>query len=110
MLERGVNRVGQEVGAMAVPVGGAIVKGAKIGVDAARKLPGLLRAFVEPAAIDPVKFAAKEGATAAAAGTGAAVANEVVGGEKGTVATLTDLVGALGAPACSALPAWSRSR
>jgi hypothetical protein len=100
MLERGVNRVGQEVGAMAVPVGGAIAKGASIGVDAARKLPGLARAFVEPAAIDPVKFAAKEGATAAAAGTGAAAANEVsraAGSEKGSVGyTLSDILGALG--------------
>jgi hypothetical protein len=99
VLERGVNRVGQEVGAMAVPVVGAVVKGAHIGVDAARKLPTLARMFVEPAAIDPVKFAAKEGATAVAAGTGAAVANEVsrsAGAEKGSLKyAVADIIGAI---------------
>ncbi|HEV2155402.1 hypothetical protein [Bradyrhizobium sp.] len=99
ILERGTNRVGQEVGAMLVPVAGAITKGAKIGVDAARKLPGLVRAFVEPAAIDPAKFAAKEGATAVAAGTGAAAADEIArasGAKKGDTAfTLADILGAL---------------
>lgn len=80
IFERGANRVGQEIGAAAVPVAGAIGYGAKVGVDAARKLPLLARMFVEPAAISPFKFASKEGATALTAGTGAAGINELTGG------------------------------
>ncbi len=79
IFERGANRVGQEIGAAAVPIAGAVVHGARIGVDAARKLPTLARMFVEPAAINPARFASKEGATAVVAGTGAAGINELTG-------------------------------
>lgn len=98
--QRVAHRVGEEVGAAAVPVGGAIVKGTRIGVDAARQLPLLERMFVEPAAIDAGKFAAKEAGTAVAAGTGAAAINEATraaGAEKGSwKQQLGDLLGALG--------------
>lgn len=79
LFERGANRVGQEVGAAALPIAGAVGHGAKIGVDAARRLPTLVRMFVEPAAINPAQFASKEMATAAAAGSGAATVNEFTG-------------------------------
>lgn len=100
MLERGLSRVGEEIGAAAVPVGGAIAKAGQVGVEGARKLPFLARMFVEPAAINPAAFARKEGMTAVAAGTGAAAANEVAraGGlnpEGGMYQTL-DILGALG--------------
>lgn len=98
--QRVAHRVGEEVGAAAVPVGGAIVKGTRIGVDAARQLPLLERMFVEPAAIDAGKFATKEAGTAVAAGTGAAAINEATraaGAEKGSwKQQLGDLLGALG--------------
>lgn len=98
--ERVANRVGQEVGAMAIPVGGAVKAGASMGVDAARELPALARMFVEPAAIDAGKFVSKEAGTAVAAGTGAAAANEIAnaaGADKhGGAYAAADLVGALG--------------
>jgi hypothetical protein len=99
MPERASNRIGQEVGAMALPVVGAIAKGTKMGVDAARELPTLARMFVEPAAINPVKFAVKEGSSAAAAGTGAAIAGEASHAagvdEKGGMHAALDILGAL---------------
>ncbi len=99
IFERGSNRVGQEVGAAMLPVAGAISKGVQIGVDAARKLPTLARMFVEPAAIDAGKFAAKEGGTAVAAGMGAAGANELSRAagvdEKSGWHAATDIAGAL---------------
>ncbi|MDI1263856.1 MAG: hypothetical protein PS018_11425 [bacterium] len=99
MTERGLGRVGEEIGAAALPVGAAVQAG-KMGVQAARDLPILARMFVEPAAINPAKFAAKEGATAAAAGGGAAVANELTRAagakEGGAVHNTGDIVGAIG--------------
>lgn len=98
MLERGLSRTGEEIGAAALPVGAAVRAG-KMGVDAARQLPALLRMFVEPAAINPAAFASKEMATAAAAGAGAATANEAARAagakEGGTAANTVDILGAL---------------
>ncbi|MBX9847483.1 MAG: hypothetical protein K2Z80_37475 [Xanthobacteraceae bacterium] len=97
--ERMANRVGEEVGAVALPIGGAVAAGAKMGVDAARRLPTLARMFVEPAAIDAAKFVKKEGLTALAAGTGAGLVNEgtrAMGADKGTVThAVGDIAGAL---------------
>lgn len=93
-----LSRTGEEIGAAAVPVGGAIRAG-EMGVEAARKLPLLARMFVEPAAIAPAAFARKEAATAAAAGIGAGVANEATdaAGAKpgGIIHNVGDIVGAL---------------
>lgn len=98
-IERGVNRVGQEIGAAALPIAGAVGYGAKIGVDAARNLPALARMFVEPAAINPARFASKEIATAAAAGSGAAGVNEATGAatadKKSGWQAAGDIVGAI---------------
>lgn len=98
MTERALGRVGEEVGAATLPVGAAINAG-KMGVQAARELPTLVRMFVEPAAINPARFASKEMSTAAAAGGGAAAAGEVAraaGAKEGsTTAQVADLLGAL---------------
>ncbi|WP_316397351.1 hypothetical protein [Bradyrhizobium sp. 33ap4] len=99
MTERLLSRTGEEIGAAAVPVGAAVQAG-KMGVEAARELPVLARMFVEPAAINPVRFAVREGSTAAAAGTGAGLAGEAARGmgaqEHGTAANTLDILGALG--------------
>lgn len=96
--ERALSRVGEEVGAAALPVGAAVRAG-RMGVEAARELPTLARMFVEPAAINPAKFASKEMATAAAAGTGAAASGEIShasGVKEGSGAHNTiDILGAL---------------
>lgn len=96
MLERGLSRTGEEIGAAALPVGAAIRAG-KMGVEAARKLPILTRMFVEPAAINPTGFLSKEMQTAAAAGTGAAIANEFSPFKKGSAGdNAVDIAGAVG--------------
>lgn len=94
--ERVLSRMGEEVGAAALPVGAAVRAG-RMGVEAAKELPTLARMFVEPAAINPGKFAAKEMATAAAAGTGAAAAGELTPFKQGTAGhNATDIAGAIG--------------
>lgn len=99
MIERGLSRVGEEIGA-AAPIVGTAVRVGKMGVEAARELPTLARMFVEPAAINPAAFASKEMATAVAAGTGAAAAGEVARAagakEGGAAANTADIVGAVG--------------
>jgi hypothetical protein len=75
-LSRGLRRVGEEVGAAIVPTGGALAAAGRVGVQGARKLSPIARAFVEPAAVAPTHFAGKEAAAALAAGTGAASVNE----------------------------------
>lgn len=94
MAERGARRIGKELGAAVVPAGGALAAGARMGAQAARQLPGIARMFVEPAAVAPSRYVAKEAGIAAGAGGGAAVANEMVdpstaGGQ------IADLIGAL---------------
>lgn len=98
ITERALGRVGEEVGAASIPVAAAVNAG-KMGVQAARELPTLVRMFVEPAAINPGRFVSKEMSTAAAAGAGAAGAGEVARAsgakEGGAVAQTADIVGAL---------------
>ncbi|WP_398468005.1 hypothetical protein [Tardiphaga sp.] len=98
-LERALTRIGEEIGAAALPVGAAVQAG-KMGAQAARELSPLLRTFVEPAAINPSRFVRKEMNTALAAGTGAAAAGEVshlAGAKEGSAAHNTlDILGALG--------------
>lgn len=78
-LQRVVQRVGQEIGAAAVPAAGAMATAGRVGVEGARKLPTLARMFVEPAAVSPGSFIGKETGAATAAGLGAAGANELTG-------------------------------
>jgi hypothetical protein len=71
IVHRGVRRVGEEVGAAAVPAAAALGTAARVGVEGARQLPSLARMFVEPAAVNPARFVGKETAAAVAAGLGA---------------------------------------
>ncbi|MBY2969507.1 hypothetical protein [Rhizobium leguminosarum] len=92
--EAAVNRIGKEVGAMAVPVGGVLGKAGQMTVQGARELPALARMFVEPAVVNPGRFVAKEATTALGAGMGAATANALVDPNTG-YGQVFDLVGAL---------------
>lgn len=98
--ERALSRVGEEVGAAALPIGGAIRAGATMAPEAIQKLPRIARAFVEPAAIDAGRFAQREVGTALAAGGGAAAVNEVSragGAKEGDLGyAVGDIAGALG--------------
>jgi len=89
--ERFANRIGEEVGAASTVAGGIIAKAGRMGVDAARNSNRFARMFLEPAAVNPAKFAGKEMAVATAAGQGAALANEVY-----PDSAIADLIGAVG--------------
>jgi hypothetical protein len=93
--ERVVNRVGQELGAMLVPGGAAVATAERIGVEGARRLPGLARMFVEPAAVNAAKFMGKEATIATGAGLGASTANEIAGNYGKGVNPWIDAGGAL---------------
>ncbi|KEQ07017.1 hypothetical protein GV67_22540 [Pseudorhizobium pelagicum] len=88
--ERGVNRIGEEVGAMLVPVAGAVNKATRVGVEGARRMPGVVGRYVESAAVNPTRFVGNEVAVATGAGMGAAAANEIAPDSPGW-----DLVGAI---------------
>ena len=85
-------RIGEEIGATAVPVIGA-VRAAEGGVDAVRKMNPYIRQFVEPAAVAPGRLATREMTYGAAAGAGAQAANEIVDGQEGEGTWWSDLVG-----------------
>lgn len=77
-VERIANRAGQELGGAALPVAGAIGKAASVGMEGARAIQSpIARYFVEQAAANPVRFAAKEFSMAGAAGLGAGGVNEL---------------------------------
>lgn len=92
--ERYAHRISEVLGGAFVPVGGSIVAAEKLGVQGSKELPGVARMFVEPAAVSPSKFVAKESAYALGAGTGSATANEMV--DPGTwQGSLADFIGGL---------------
>lgn len=93
--ERVVNRVGEEVGAALLPVGATLQRAR--GMTPAQALSGnwFDRAFTAPATISPSRFTGRELGVAAAAGQGAAVANEVVDRDTG-YGQVADILGALG--------------
>ena len=91
MWQRGARRVGEELGATAVPAAGILAQAGRVGVQGARQGGQLSRMFVEPAAVDPGRFVARETAAATAAGSGAAVANELAPDSQ-----WADIIGALG--------------
>jgi len=90
LAERATNRIMEEVGAMAVPVAGAVNKAARVGVEGARRMPGVVGRYVESAAVNPARFIGNEVTVATSAGMGAAAANEVAPDNQ-----LLDLVGAI---------------
>lgn len=97
IVQRGARRVGEEVGAAAVPTAAALGTAARVGVEGARQLPSLARMFVEPAAVNPARFVGKETAAAVAAGLGATGGRELAraSGYGETGQNVGDLAGAL---------------
>ena len=92
--ERAINRVMEEVGGAAVPVGAALNKARTVGVQGARAIPGMVGRYVESAAVNPARFARREASMALGAGSGAATANEMVDRDT-TAGAMADLFGAL---------------
>lgn len=99
MFQRGVGRVGQEIGATAVPVAGALAKAASVTLPEARAMAGPVGRMVESAAVNPVTFVRKEVQGAVGAGTGASIANEITrsaGGDPNSAkGQLADILGAI---------------
>jgi len=90
-----VGRVGEEIGANAVPVLGVVGKAGRMGVQAVRESGPLSRLFLEQAAVDPARFVGREAAASTAAGTGAGMVNLVV--DRNTPeGQWADMAGALG--------------
>lgn len=98
-VDRYARRIGTELGAAAVPGSVAMRAASKLGVEGARRLPGVVGSVVARAANNPGKFIAAEGATAAAAGLGgqaasdAATASGAAPGSAGAIAA--DLAGSI---------------
>lgn len=80
-FQRGVRRVGEEIGAAAVPGAGIIAATRGMTLAAARELPFLARIFAEPAVASPAKFLGKEATVATGAGIGATGLNELTGNQ-----------------------------
>ena len=78
VAERYANRTSEVIGGALVPAGASLVAAERLGVQGAKDLPALARMFVEPAAVNPAKFAAKEMSVATGAGLGSSTANEIV--------------------------------
>lgn len=97
--ERVVNRVGEELGAMAVPAGAIAAKARTMTPAAANAGNWFSRTFLAPAAINPARFLGKEAGMATAAGIGAAGVNEITRSRgydrDSVVGSLGDLFGAL---------------
>lgn len=123
--QRVANRVGQEIGAAMVPVGGAVATGsrmaipeARVATEAASKLPWVARIFAKPgaemvesAAVNPGRLIGREAKMATGAGLGAAGVNELTGKAQADAAgkpstgyqTLGDLIGQFGGAGLTAL-------
>lgn len=94
--ERVIDRVGEMIGGTILPAGAALRVADRVGVEGARAGNWLMRTFVEPAAVNPANYLAKEAGAAVAAGTGAGAANEMVRGGGGQPGIMSDTLGALG--------------
>ncbi len=111
MAERIAGRVGQEIGASAIPVAGAVGAGARMGVQGARQLAReggnvatrLAGSAAEAGAVNPLGLARREAGFATAAGTGAGVANEVAGNPQSGDNFGSDLIGAIMGASAAAL-------
>lgn len=75
---RFANRIGEEIGATAVPLAGAGAVAARVGTEGARRMPPLARNFVDPMATAPGRVTGREMGYAVASGGGAQAANEIV--------------------------------
>ena len=92
---RFTNRVGEELGATAVPLVGLGAKASSVGVDGVRQMGPVARSFLEPMAVAPGRVAAREMTYAGAAGTGAQALNEIVTPD-GEGTWWSDLLGSVG--------------
>lgn len=98
--ERIVNRMGEEIGATALPVAGVIAKAATMPVQTVNRMAatprsvgeGIAGQFLQPAAVNPTGLASREALYASGGGLGAGIANEVAGENKGM---LSDLIGSI---------------
>lgn len=93
---RFANRVGEELGATAVPLAGSAAVARRIGVQGARQLNPVARSFVEPMAVAPQRVGGREAAFATASGLGAQGANELVDPADGEGEWWSDLLGSVG--------------
>lgn len=100
-LEKITNRVGEELGATAVPVAGAIGKAGTMTTQAVNRMAsaprtvveGVAGLFLQPAAFNPVGLARREAAFATGSGIGAGTANYIAGENEGAV---SDILGSIG--------------
>lgn len=106
-VERVVNRIGQEVGATAVPVGGAIAKAATMPLSTVNRMAaapktvgeGVASMFLQPAAVAPGILAGREAGYAVGGGLGAGLANEMAGDNQGVVSDVLGSIAGVGATA-----------
>ncbi|ATI40895.1 hypothetical protein CBW24_02015 [Pacificitalea manganoxidans] len=103
--ERVLNRGGEEIGASLLPALGALAKAATTPARVVNQMASAPRTMgeavqgklVQPAAVAPGSFAARETAYAGGAGTGAGLANEIAGENRGGVSDFVgSVLGALG--------------
>ncbi|KAA2235584.1 hypothetical protein [Salinarimonas soli] len=101
--ERFTKRIGEEIGASAVPTAGLLAAGARAGVQGAREMGPLARMFVEPAAVDPGRFLQKEVMASGLMGVGAATGGELTQGQSKGVQGAAELGGGLAALGAGAM-------
>ncbi len=99
LVERITQGVGEEIGAAAVPLGGALRAAGRGG----KALKGVAGPILKPFAETPLKATAIEGVTSAGAGVGGGVGDELAPGNQ-VVRTLGQLVGGVGSGLALDLP------
>ena len=99
-VERVANRIGEELGSTAVPVGAAVGKALTMPVQAVNQMAAAPRSlgqsvassFLQPAAVAPGSLIGREAGYAVGGGMGAGLANEMAGQNQGAV---SDFFGSL---------------
>lgn len=107
-IERIANRVGEELGATAVPVAGTIAKATSMPVQAVNRMAAAPRntteavasTFLQPAAVNPAGLVRREALYATGSGLGAGTANWMAGENEGA---LSDILGSLGGAGLTAV-------
>ncbi|RLP27888.1 hypothetical protein [Mesorhizobium sp. YM1C-6-2] len=95
-FQRIAGRVGREIGATAVPLGGSLLAAERMGADAVRRSGPLTRFFVEPAVANPAGLVGREAKYAVGSGLGAGIANEAAGNPQVGDNFWSDFLGSLG--------------
>lgn len=109
-VERVVNRVGEELGASAVPLAGSMAYAASKPISVINQMAnaprstgqGLVGMFAQPAAVNPVGLAGREALYATGSGLGAGVANEIAGENRGVVSDIAGSLAGVGLTAAGA--------